>query len=196
MRRSKAEQKQETIQTLIQTARAQFSEMGYAATPLEKLVGDVGMTRGALYHHFGNKEGLFLAVLQSVQQEIAARIESEASGSDNPWDQLILGCRAFMAAAVEDNNRRILLIDGPSVLGWNLWRRTDEQYAMMTLRDQLQIMQTEGILKRASVDALTHLLSGAMNEAVLWIAESSERQQALEESVTAITLLCEGFRAD
>ncbi|MCU6707282.1 TetR/AcrR family transcriptional regulator [Paenibacillus sp. J5C_2022] len=196
MRRSKAEQKQETIQTLIQTARTQFSELGYAATPLEKLVSDAGMTRGALYHHFGNKEGLFLAVLQSVQQEIAVRIESEASGSDDLWEQLILGCRAFMAAAVADNNRRILLIDGPSVLGWDVWRRTDEQHAMMTLRDQLQIMQTQGILKHASVDALTHLLSGAMNEAVLWIAESSERQQALEESVAAITLLCEGFRAD
>ncbi|MEF3303424.1 TetR/AcrR family transcriptional regulator [Paenibacillus sp. GYB003] len=194
MKRTKAEQKQATMQKLLEVAREHFSEHGYAEAPMEDMVKTAGLTRGALYHHFGSKEGLFLAVLESVQQEIAERVEAEAASSGDPWEQLLLGCRAFMTAAVEPRNRRILLLDGPSVLGWDAWRRTDEQNAMRLLREQLELMRRQGCLKPVSVEALTHLLSGAMNEAVLWIAESPDRRQALEESVAAIALLCEGFK--
>jgi AcrR family transcriptional regulator len=194
MKLSKAEQKKVTMQKLMEVAREHFSEHGYTAAPLEEMVKQAGLTRGALYHHFGSKEGLFLAVLESVQQEIAKRIERDADASSDPWEQLLLGCRAFVTAAVEPQNRRILLLDGPSVLGWDVWRRTDEQNSMLLLREQLQLLERQGYLKSVSVDALTHLLSGAMNEAVLWIAETPDRMQSLEESITAITLLCEGFR--
>lgn len=194
MKLSKAEQKKATILKLMEVAREHFSEQGYAHASLEEMVKQAGLTRGALYHHFGSKEGLFLAVLESVQQEIAERIETDAAASDDPWKQLLLGCRAFVTAAVEPRNRRILLLDGPSVLGWDAWRRTDEQNSMRLLREQLQLLQRQGYLRPISVDALTHLLSGAMNEAVLWIAETPDRLQSLEESIAAITLLCEGFR--
>ncbi len=194
MKLSKAEQKKATILKLMEVAREHFSEQGYADAPLEEMVKQAGLTRGALYHHFGSKEGLFLAVLESVQREIAERIETDAAASDDPWNQLLLGCRAFVTTAVEPRNRRILLLDGPSVLGWDAWRKTDEQNSMLLLREQLQLLQRQGYLKPISVDALTHLLSGAMNEAVLWIAETPDRLQSLEESIAAITLLCEGFR--
>lgn len=82
------------------------------------IVREAGLTRGALYHHFRSKKGLFLAVLEAAQQSIASRVEEEAGGSEDPWTQLLLGCRAFMKEAVEPRNRRILLVDGPAVLGW------------------------------------------------------------------------------
>jgi len=192
---SKAEQKRFTVERLTAVARTFFSEKGYAETAMEDLVKEAGLTRGALYHHFGGKEGLFRAVLESVQQEIGGRVEAEAATSDDPWRQLLLGCRAFVAAAVEPRNRRILLVDGPSVLGWNVWRGMDEANSMSLLGEQLEQMLEAGLLKPVSIPALTHLLSGAMNEAALWLAQSPEPEHSLDETTAALELLLEGFRA-
>lgn len=193
MRRNK-EETAITIQTLIEVARTHFTEHGYADAALEEIVQEAGLTRGALYHHFGNKKGLFQAVLDTVQKEVAERVETQAAKSEDVWEQLILGCRAFITAAVEPKNKRIMLVDGPAVLGWEEWRRMDEQNSMRLLREQLQFMQQQGELRQVAVDALTHMLSGAMNEAALWIAQAAEEQQAYEESMIVISLLLEGLR--
>ncbi|MFD0868340.1 TetR/AcrR family transcriptional regulator [Paenibacillus residui] len=193
MRRNK-EETNATIHKLIETARKHFTIYGYTDSALEDIVREAKLTRGALYHHFGNKKGLFLAVLEAVQSEVAERVESEAARSEDVWEQLIFGCRAFVAAAVEPHNKRIMLIDGPAVLGWDAWRRMDEQNSMRLLRDQLQWMQQLGYLKPVSIEALTHALSGAMNEAALWMAQMPEEGQPLEETMTVISLLLEGFK--
>ncbi|RNB69067.1 TetR/AcrR family transcriptional regulator [Brevibacillus panacihumi] len=193
MRRNK-EETAITIQTLIEVARTHFTERGYADAALEEIVQEAGLTRGALYHHFGNKKGLFQAVLDTVQKEVAERVETQAATSADVWEQLILGCRAFITAAVEPRNKRIMLLDGPAVLGWEEWRRMDEQNSMRLLRAQIQFMQQQGELRQVAVDALTHMLSGAMNEAALWIAQAAEDEQAYEESMIVISLLLEGLR--
>lgn len=193
MRRNK-EETAITIQTLIEVARTHFTERGYADAALEEIVQEAGLTRGALYHHFGNKKGLFQAVLDTVQKEVAERVETQAATSADVWEQLILGCRAFITAAVEPRNKRIMLLDGPAVLGWEEWRRMDEQNSMRLLRAQLQFMQQQGELRQVAVDALTHMLSGAMNEAALWIAQAAQEEQAYEESMSVISMLLEGLR--
>lgn len=192
---SKAEQKQQTMQKLMEVAREMFSRQGYAEAAMEEIVKEAGVTRGALYHHFGSKEGLFQAVLASIQKEIGDRVEAEAAKSQDPWQQLLFGCLAFVSSAVEHRNRRILLIDGPSVIGWETWRQMDEENSMRHLKEQLQSMQDQGYLRPVPIDALTHLLSGAMNEAVLWIAESTDQEQSLADISVTLTLLLEGFRA-
>ncbi|WP_096435635.1 TetR/AcrR family transcriptional regulator [Alteribacter populi] len=194
MKKNKDETK-ETIHKLIEVARMYFTEKGYAETSLEEIVNQANLTRGALYHHFGNKIGLFQVVLESVQKGIANRIETEAAQSDDVWEQLFLGCRAFVTAAVEPQNRRIFLIDGPSVLGWESWRRMDEQYSMRLLHEQLQSMQDQGFLKPVSINAMTHALSGALNESALWIAQMPDYQQALEETMTVVSHLLDGFKS-
>jgi len=193
MRRNK-EETTLTIQKLIEVARTHFTDRGYADAALEEIVQEAGLTRGALYHHFGNKKGLFQAVLDTVQKEVAERVETQAAKSGDVWEQLILGCRAFITAAVEPKNKRIMLVDGPAVLGWEEWRKMDEQNSMRLLREQLQFMQQQGELRQVAVDALTHMLSGAMNEAALWIAQAAEEEQAYEESMIVISLLLEGLR--
>lgn len=192
---SKAEQKQQTMQKLMEVAREMFSRQGYAEAAMEEIVKEAGVTRGALYHHFGSKEGLFQAVLASIQKQIGDRVEAEAAKSQDPWQQLLFGCLAFVSSAVEHRNRRILLIDGPSVIGWETWRQMDEENSMRHLKEQLQSMQDQGYLRPVPIDALTHLLSGAMNEAVLWIAESTDQEQSLADISVTLTLLLEGFRA-
>lgn len=193
MRRSKSET-HETIQLLLKVARAHFTDKGYANTALEEVADEAKVTRGALYHHFKNKQGLFLAVLELVQTEIADRVEQEATSSEDPWNQLLLGCRAFITAVVEPQNKRIMLIDGPSVVGWEAWREMDEQNSMTHLREQLVLMQEQGILKPVPVDALTHALSGALNECSLWIAQMPETAGGLQETMDVITGMLEGFR--
>lgn len=183
-----------TIRKLLEIARRHFTERGYADTALEDIVLEAQLTRGALYHHFRSKKGLFRAVLESVQQEVAEKVETQAATSEDVWEQLALGCRAFVAAAVEAQNKRIMLLDGPAVLGWEEWRRMDEQHSMRLLREQLQGMQEQGQLKPVSIEAMTHFLSGALNESALWIAQMPDTSQGLEETAQMISLLTEGFR--
>lgn len=184
----------ETVAKLIAVARKQFAERGYEQSSMEDIVAEARLTRGALYHHFGNKRGLFQAVLESVQTEIGKRVEAEASRSDDPWEQLLLGCRAFVTAAVEMQMRRILLIDGPAVLGWEAWRQMDEENSMRHLREHLQLMQEQGELKPVPLDAITHFLSGALNESALWIAQSAD-DRPLEETMSVISLFLNGLRS-
>ncbi|MBD1383035.1 TetR/AcrR family transcriptional regulator [Metabacillus arenae] len=191
----KSEQTKDTIRKLTKVARDYFTEQGYAHASMEVIVNKAGLTRGALYHHFGSKEGLFHAVLESVQQEIAEKVEAEAAKSDDLWEQLLLGCRAFVSAAVEPQNRRILLIDGPAVLGWETWRTMDQQNSMRLLKDQLEVMAQHGCLRPISINTLVHLLSGAMNEAALWIAPKPNQKQSLEEISEVLSLFMEGFRS-
>lgn len=194
MRRSK-EETRETISKLINVARYHFTEKGYADTALEEIVDEAGMTRGALYHHFKSKKELFQNVLELVQKEIAECVETEAAKSEDAWEQLYLGCEAFVSAAIESQNKRILLIDGPAVLGWEVWRRMDEQNSMRLMREQLLMMQDVGYMKPISVDGLTHTLSGALNESALWIAQISDGRRAFVETMDVIKLMFEGLKA-
>jgi AcrR family transcriptional regulator len=185
MRRTK-EHSQETADKLLSIARARFTELGYAKASLEEIVAEAGMTRGALYHHYGNKLGLFKAVVSAVQAEVGEMVEREASRSEDPMEQLILGCKAFVEAAVSPSARRILLLDGPAVLGWEAWRRMDEENAMRHLREQLELLQAKGYYSRLSPAAMTSFLSGALNESALWIAERPDEPGALDETMAVI----------
>ncbi|MDF2662352.1 MAG: TetR family transcriptional regulator, partial [Paenibacillus sp.] len=114
--------------------------------------------------------------------------------SDDVWEQLLLGCRAFVAAAVEERNKRVLLVDGPAVLGWDVWRMMDERNSMRLLREQLHSMNELGCFRPVSIDAMTHSLSGALNESALWIAQMADGVQALEDGMTVISMLLDGFK--
>ncbi|MGE7824379.1 TetR/AcrR family transcriptional regulator [Paenibacillus sp. NPDC093718] len=193
MRRTKSEAN-ETIQLLLKVARTHFTEKGYANAALEEIADEAKVTRGALYHHFKNKQGLFLAVLELVQTEIGQRVEAEADSSEDPWEQLLYGCRAFIATVVEPQNKRIMLIDGPSVVGWESWREMDEQNSMSHLREQLAFMQNQGMMKTVPVDAMTHALSGALNECSLWVAQMPETDKGIEKTMDVIAGMLQGFR--
>lgn len=193
MKKNKADTEQ-TIQNLINIARQHFAAYGYANVSLEEIVIEAGLTRGAVYHHFKNKKGLFLTVFETVQKEVGDYVEAAAAESKDSWDQLINGCQAFLEGAVESHNQRILLIDGPAILGWDTFRKMDEKYSMNSLKEQLQHMQEQNLIKPISVEAMTHCLSGSMNEAVLWIANHLDQKNALEEAMIVLRLFLEGLR--
>lgn len=172
--RRRREEADETVRKLTDIARTHFTEYGYAGAALESIGRDARLTRGAIYHHFRSKKELFRAVLEHVQQEVAERVEREAMGSEEMWEQLAFGCRAFVMAAVEERSKRIMLIDGPAVVGWEAWRAMDRSHSMRLLRAQLDAMQQQGHLVRTvSVDALTCFISGGLNETAIWLAQET-----------------------
>ncbi|MER3482009.1 MAG: TetR family transcriptional regulator [Meiothermus sp.] len=179
---------------LLEVARGLFAERGFAGVPAEELVARAGLTRGALYHHFGGKEGLFAALYEQMQQELTEQINARAEGALDPWSALKLGCQAFLEACTDRAVQQIVLLDAPAVLSWERWREVDSQYGLGSLKDGLQAAMQAGFLKPQPLDALAHLLEGAMNEAAMWIARSPDPKTALQQAHKALDGLLEGLR--
>lgn len=162
------EAKQKTTSALLKIARKHFTQHGYFDVSLEKIAEEADVTRGAVYHHFKNKQGLFLAVLETVQKDIARHIEKEASKSDDRWDQLILGCLGFVKGANAKNCRRILLVDAPVVIGWDAWRKADRENSMHVLQEHIDELKQLGYLADdVDTKLMTYTISGALNELAL-----------------------------
>ena len=176
---SKIEQGQETIERLIRIGLELFSEHGFNAVAAERIVAEAGLTRGALYHHFGGKLGLFEAVFIECEKDIASRIEVAASKHDTPAEQLIAGSLAFLDACADPALRRIVVVDAPSVLGWSKWREIDAAHGLALLTQSVQQLSDQGKLGAYRVDTLAYLLSGAMNELAMWVAESANPETDL-----------------
>lgn len=190
---TRAEQRAETRRALLSEGRRRFAQDGYHAVVLEEVAHSVGVTKGAAYHHFGSKAGLFKAVVEQAQQEVADRVARSAEAHEEPWQQLIAGCRAFLAASSDSDLQRIMLIDAPTVLGWNEWRAMDEASSAHHLTEALESLIASGDLAPQPVEPLARLLSGAMNEAAVWLAQSPSAA-ALEATMTALTKLLNGLR--
>lgn len=193
-RHAKVVQGEATVHNLIAVARQLFSERGYAGVSTEEIVRTAEVTRGALYHHFSSKSDLFLAVFEDAQREIAERIEQSATAAPNLWAGLLAGCRAFLEASIDPHFRQIVIVDAPAVLGWELWRRVDAVHGLSELKIGLTELMNAGLIKPQPLDALAHLLAGAMNEAALWIAQSPNPAQALEEAVATLETLLQALR--
>ncbi len=183
-----------TTSSLIEISRKYFAEYGYFDVPLEKIAEEANVTRGAIYHHFKNKKGLFIAVLDSVQKDIAARIEKAALKSDDPWQQLILGCVGFVNGANAKENRRILLVDAPSALGWDTWRKIDQENSMRALQDHINDLKAWGYLcDDVDTSLMTCSVSGALNELALNCPQDNTVTSERKISDT-ISQLVSGFR--
>ncbi|MGP3955649.1 TetR/AcrR family transcriptional regulator [Nonomuraea sp. 3N208] len=170
----RAQQREQTRQALLRESRRLFAARGYGAVSLSEIVAEAGVTKGALYHLFDSKTQLFRAVLEQVQQEVAQTVAQTADVHDDLWTCLTAGCQAFLTASTAPGIQRIMLIDGPAVLGWNEWRAMDEAASARHLADVLTVLIKQGTIAPQPVAPLTHLLSGAMNEAALWLAESDD----------------------
>ncbi len=189
----KVEQTAFTTARLIEIARAHFARDGYAHAATEAIVHEAGVTRGALYHHFGSKEGLFRAVLDHLNQELVTQIEQAADTPDS-WEQLVRGCRAFLRFSTRPDAQRILFIDAPAVIGWETWHANDQAYGQPTLYSIVTLLLNEGRLRPLPADALVHLLNGALNEAALWIASADDPERALTDAITAFEGILDGLR--
>lgn len=185
---------EETRTALIQAARELFTEKGYADTGTEEILRRAHTSRGAMYHHFASKEALFRAALEDVEQEFINRLAEMGAPGEDVWEEITNGCQLFLDVATEPSVQRMMLIDGPSVLGWLAWRSIEERYGFGLLRAFLGAAVKEGLIEEQPVGPLAHVLAGALNEAAILIANADDRKAARVEAGAAIARLLAGLR--
>ena len=171
---------------LIAIATRMFAERGYEDTSIEAVLREAGVSRGSLYHHFPSKEALFEAVAEEVETSAGTQTVRAASGAQGPVEALRAGFLAWIRLAGDPVVRRILLIDGPSVLGWERWRAMEEHHALGLVRAVLQIIADEGKMRPELVGTLAHVLLASVNEVALLVARSEDKQAAMQAGAETI----------
>ncbi|MFN3663484.1 MAG: TetR/AcrR family transcriptional regulator [Yoonia sp.] len=177
---------------LVAAARRAFAAQGYAGSAMDAICADAGVTRGALYHHFGGKEGLLEAVVLQIDAEIAARLDAEEKRHADPWDGFRASCLLWLQQARDPEIQRVYLRDASSVLGQRM-REMDQQKWIIELRDVLATLMQAGRIRQADPDAMAQLINGALVDAALWIAASSDQAATLERAMTAANVLLDGL---
>ena len=184
-----------TVASILKAARAAFGERGFAATTIDSIAQDCGISKGAVYHHFASKEMLFTAVMEAAQVAVA---RTPVSPSDarltDPLDQIAAGVLRYLIATSEPEIRRILLIDGPAVVGWQKWREIDARIFATPAKPA--IAGALGIASAARVDAVVHLVMGAVTEAALVCATSPRAKAQARAFVSELRAMLEGLRAE
>ena len=170
-----------TTAELIEAARRLFAADGYAATLLDDIVREAGVTKGALYHHFDGKRDLFRLVFEREQQALAAAVTAAHAKEPDHWDGFRAGCRAFLEASMDPGVQRITLLDAPSVLGWEAMREVEASYSLAMLREGLEVAVTEGRIAPRPVTALANMLLGALCEGAMMTARSADQPEATRQ---------------
>lgn len=193
-RSRRAEQVAATRRALLDVARDRFGTQGFAATSIDEIVGDAGVTKGALYHHFTSKEHLFDRVFDEIETELADRgVHAARKGSSDPLAALNRGFSSFLDAAMEADVQRIVLLDAPSVLGVE---RFDEIVRARTLGNVIAGLEsaiTAGVVRRVDVESLAQLLLGACTQAGIVIARSPDPKRTRRVVGTTLKTLVDGL---
>ncbi len=189
----RAETMEENRAKLIAAARKAFAEKGFAAASMDELTASVGLTRGALYHNFGDKKGLLAAVVAQVDGEMAQQAKAAASGVSDAWEKLVAEGIAYIRMAMDAEVQRIVLRDGPAFLGDpSQW--PSQNSCLEATRETITRLIDSGIMKPVDADAAAHLLNSAALNAALWVASSSEPEKALPKMIDVFTKLAGGLR--
>ena len=193
-RRSRAEMMEETRGKLIAAARKAFAEKGFAAASMDEMTAEVGLTRGALYHNFGDKTGLLAAVVAVVDQEMAMRAQEAAkiSGASGLWESLLAEGLAYIELALDPEIQRIVLLDGPAYLG-DPSRWPSQNACLDATRAKLVTLIRDGVVKDIDPEAAARLMNGAALNAALWVASSDAPEQVLPKAREALLHLMSGF---
>ncbi len=201
----------DTRQALVDAARALFTAQGFAATGTEEIVAAARMTRGALYHHFQDKTDLFRAVMEQVAREVAEHlIEAELARPTTPaapdtpqappadaWDEVRDGLRAFLdLCVVTDDFQRIVLVEGPAVLGPEAWDELVARHGSNLLAVWLSRAVEQGRIVSLPIPPLTRLLIAMISESSLYIARSDDRPAARAEMGAVLARFLTGLEAE
>jgi AcrR family transcriptional regulator len=197
VKRTQAERSEATRDALIEAARTLFAERGYAGVGTEEIVRSAGVTRGALYHHFEGKRELFEAVYERVEAELAQQIAAGAlrSGAAAPLEAMRAGAEMFLQACTEPEAQRIVLLDGPAVLGWDRWREIAAEHGLGLIEVTLRTAIEAEAIAEQPVRPLAHVLMGALDEAAMLVARAENPEQMREEVGRTLDALLAGLSA-
>ncbi len=185
------EHSEATRAALVEAARELFAKQGYAGTATEEIIARARVSRGALYHHFRSKHDLFRAVLEKTEQEFIRRLAEARAPGATMWEQVCNGIQNFLDVSLEPTIHRIVMVDGPAVLGWSTWREIEADYGFGLLQKYLARSMDSGDIERQPIEPLMHLLAGALNEAVMLIAHSPDPTSARKTVGASLARLLE-----
>src|ERR1700710_1544907 len=198
VRRTQAERTEATRTALIAAARPLFADRGYAGVGTEEIARAAGVTRGALYHHFEGKRELFEAVYEQIEIELAERIASGAlrANATSPLAAMKAGAEMFLLASTEPETQQIVLLDGPSVLGWDRWREIATEHGLGLIEVTLQAAVEAGEIDSQPVRPLAHVLMGALDEAAMLVARADDAERMRAEVGRTLGALLDGLSRD
>lgn len=190
--RTRSEMIVETRAKLMAAGRKAFAEVGYAEASMDHFTSDVGLTRGALYHHFGDKRGLFEAVVGEIDREMTARLKARAAKAPNAWESFVEEGIGYIEMALEPEIQRIMLRDGPAVLGDpSSWPSANG--CITAMRQSLEGLLENGVIADVDCEATARMITGASCYAAQWIANADDPVAISHRATAAYRRLVEGL---
>ena len=190
--RRRADTARENRARLVRAGREAFASKGYAGASMDELTAAAGLTRGALYGAFGDKPGLLRAVIDEIDAEMLERMHAARDGAKDPWSGFLAESVAYIEMAVEPEIRRVVLLDGPAVLGDpSLW--PNQTACLLATTATIRGLVDDGTVAPVDAEAVARLLNGAALNASLWIAAADDPGAALVKAVEAFRRLAGGL---
>lgn len=186
-----AERREATRGAILAAARGLFGQRGFAGVSVDDIAAEAGVAKGAVYHHFTSKEAVFEAVLEAETQALAVGVLAAAGQASDALATLIVASQAYFAGTAVPEVRRIVLLDGPAVLGWARWREIDSRHFAQSLPLALEAAMAQGLIDRQPIAPLARLIQGAMTEAAMANVEAGADA---EQNLAALKSLVDGLR--
>jgi AcrR family transcriptional regulator len=183
-----------TRNALVDSAVELFAQRGYAATSLDEVAKRARVTKGALYHHFTGKQALFEAAFEAVEGTAVARLAELLTGPGGAWEQAKAGLRGFIEVCLDPPYQRIVIHEGPVVMGWERWREAEDRSSFGLVKAGIQALVDSGELTDLPVEVTARLLFGTLSAAATLIANSADPAATSTEVTTTITAMLERLR--
>ncbi len=194
-RRTQAERSEATRTALLDAARRLFAVKGYAQCGREEIVAAAGVTRGALQHHFGDKQSLFRAVYEDVEREVVeATAAASVAGGDDPVEKLRAGCHAYLDKVLEPDVQRICAVDGPAVLPTEVREEIVDRYALGLVRHAVEMALASGRIDEAPAEPLTRMILAGVMATAQYVATSPDPDAARAEAGRTVDVLLNGLK--
>ncbi|MGZ4450525.1 MAG: TetR/AcrR family transcriptional regulator [Nocardioides sp.] len=186
-----------TKRALVDVAEVLFTEHGYASASLDAIVAGARVTKGALYHHFSGKQALFEAVFERVETDASKAIQKSLKGHQDPWEKAIAGLRAFLEVVQEPRYRRIVIQEGPAVLGYERYREQEERSTFANVLDIVEAVLRAGRwqLDEDMQQTFARIFFGAMSSAGESVSSAEDPIAAAARVETAIGFILAGFQS-
>jgi AcrR family transcriptional regulator len=185
-----------TKRALVDVAARLFTEQGYAATSLDQVVAGARVTKGALYHHFSGKQAVFEAVFEKIEADASRRIRKALKGSRDPWEKALIGLRALLAIVRDPAYQRVVIQEGPAILGYERFREQEERSSYGLVQDMVGDVLRDSTYEVDDdmLETFTRIFFGAMSAAGETVSSSPDPKLAVARVETAISFILTGLR--
>jgi AcrR family transcriptional regulator len=186
-----------TKRALVDIALQHFATQGYAGTSLDTIVAGARVTKGALYHHFSGKQAVFEAVFESVESDATKRIAKALKVSRDPWEKAMAGLQAFLAVVQDPTYQRIVIQEGPAILGYERFREQEERSTFGIVQDIVRAVLASSVyeLDEPMVQTFSRIFFGAMSAAGESVSTAEDTKLAVARVETAIGFILNGMRS-